>query len=260
MTIAPAHAQHGSRIRLEWGPTGGAAVSADADVAVVVDVLSFTTTLSIATRRGTRVHPFPWKDERARAHADALGAVLAVGRFEAQHLTDPPPSLSPAQLLTSRYVERLVLPSPNGSTICAALHRAGPALTVLGASLRNRAAVARWLAPRLRAGARVAVVPSGERWADGTLRPAVEDLWGAGAVLDVLLDPGDPGVASPEARSAAAAYREVADRIATELHDCASGQELVAAGFAADVAAAAEVDADDVVPLLTEDGFVAAEA
>lgn len=262
MTVAPAHAQHGSRVRLEWGPTGGAAVSADADIAVVVDVLSFTTTLSIATRRGTRVHPFPWKDERARAHADALGAVLAVGRFEAQHLTDPPPSLSPAQLLTSRYVERLVLPSPNGSTICAALRRASPALTVVGASLRNRAAVARWLAPRVAAGARVAVVPSGERWGDGTLRPAVEDLWGAGAVLDQVLGAGGTGAAgseaSPEARLAAAAYREVAGRIATELHGCASGQELVTAGFAADVAAAAEVDADGVVPLLTEDGFVAA--
>ncbi|WP_278255821.1 hypothetical protein [Nocardioides convexus] len=97
MTSAPAHAQHGSRTRLEWGPTGGAAISAGADIAVVVDVLSFTTTLSIATLRGTRVHPFPWKDERAQAHADALDAVLAVGRFEAQHLTDPPPSLSPAQ-------------------------------------------------------------------------------------------------------------------------------------------------------------------
>lgn len=262
----PAHTQPGSRIRLEWGPTGGAAVSADADIAVVVDVLSFTTTLSIATRRGTRVHPFAWKDERARAYADSIGAVLAVGRFEAQHLADPPPSLSPAHLLTSRYVERLVLPSPNGSTICAALRAAGPTPTVVGASLRNRSAVARWLAPRVAAGARVALVPAGERWPDGSLRPAVEDLWGAGAVLDAVLDAvpglvgpgGHPVAVSPEARVAAASYRAVADRVAAELRECASGRELVDAGFAADVAAAAEVDADDVVPLLTADGFVAA--
>lgn len=267
MELDPAHAQHGSRIRLEWGPTGGAAICAGpaaADIAVVVDVLSFTTTLSIATRRGTRVHPFPWKDERAATYAAERDAVLAVGRFEAQHLDDPPPSLSPATLLASRYVARLVLPSPNGSTICAALRDSPTKPTVVGASLRNRTAVASWLAPRVAAGATVAVVPAGERWPDGSLRPAVEDLWGAGAVLDRLLDvldgAGGPVGVSAEARHAVTAYRHVADRLAHELRACASGQELVAIGFGADVAAAAEVDADDVVPVLTDDGFVAAPA
>lgn len=251
----PAHTQHGSRIRLEWGPTGAAAVTADADVVVVVDVLSFTTTLSIATRRGTRVLPFRWKDDRAAAYAAAQRATLAVGRFEARHLDDPPPSLSPAQLLTSRYVDRLVLPSPNGSTICAAVRDAGTGASVVGASLRNRAAVARWLLSRLAEGATVAVVASGERWPDDTLRPAVEDLWGAGAVLDLVLADAEVPV-SVEARHAVAAWQAVAVRIGTELEGCASGQELVDAGFGADVAAAAEVDADDVVPVLTDDGFV----
>ena len=36
-------------------------------------------------------------------------------------------------------------------------------------------------------------------------------------------------------------------------------REAVVASFAADVAAAAEVDADGVVPVLTDDGFVAAD-
>ena len=67
-------------------------------------------------------------------------------------------------------VERIVLPSPNGSSICFALADSG--LTVVGACLRNRAAVARWLAPQLAAGATVAVVAAGERWPDGSLRPA----------------------------------------------------------------------------------------
>ncbi|HWJ10047.1 MAG TPA: 2-phosphosulfolactate phosphatase [Nocardioides sp.] len=254
---APAHSQHGSRVRLEWGPTGAAVVAAETDIAVVVDVLSFTTTLSIATRRGTRVLPFGWKDERAAAYAEAQHATLAVGRLEAQHLDDPPPSLSPAQLLTSRYVDRLVLPSPNGSTICAAVRDSGAGTTVVGASLRNRAAVARWLDARLADGATVAFVPSGERWPDGTLRPAVEDLWGAGAVLDLVLT-GSSVTASAEARHAVAAWRAVADGVGEELRACASGQELIDAGFGADVAAAADVDADDVVPVLTGDGFVAA--
>lgn len=255
----PAHTQGSSRVRLEWGPTGAAAVAGGADIVVVVDVLSFTTTLSIATRRGTRVLPFRWKDERAAAHAEAMGATLAVGRFEAQHLEDPPPSLSPAQLLTSRYVDRLVLPSPNGSTICAAVRDSGTGARVAGASLRNRAAVARWLLLRLAEGAAVAVVASGERWPDDTLRPAVEDLWGAGAVLDLVVAGAGPSASlSAEARHAVAAWRAVADRVDEELHACASGRELVDAGFGADVAAAAEMDADDVVPVLTDDGFSAA--
>jgi 2-phosphosulfolactate phosphatase len=37
----------------------------------------------------------------------------------------------------------------------------------------------------------------------------------------------------------------------------ASGQELIGVGFAEDVTAAADLDADDVVPLLTADGFIA---
>lgn len=251
--IAAAHGQESYDVRLDWGPTGGAAVARRADVAVVVDVLSFTTTLGIAVSRGTRVHPFPWQDERAAAFAAQRDAVLAVGRFEQAALDDPPPSLSPARLLEAAPVGRLVLPSPNGSTICAGLADAGP--TVVGASLRNRTAVARWLARRLDAGAVVAVVPAGERWPDGSLRPALEDLWGAGAVL-AALGPAGRSV-SPEAEHAASSYAAVAGDLPAALAACASGRELAAVGYAADVVAAGEVDADDVVPVLTDDGFVA---
>jgi 2-phosphosulfolactate phosphatase len=254
--VEAAHGQGAYDVRLDWGPTGGAAVTRGADVAVVVDVLSFTTTLGIAVSRGTRVHPFRWKDERAAAFAAERDAVLAVGRFEAASLEDPPPSLSPAQLLMSAPVERLVLPSPNGSTICAALASAGP--TVVGASLRNRSAVARWLAPRLAGGAVVALVLAGERWPDGSLRPGLEDLWGAGAVLEALGAAGRGGRrVSPEAEHAAASYALVAGDLPRVLADCASGRELAEKGCAADVEAAAALDADDVVPVLTDDGFVA---
>jgi 2-phosphosulfolactate phosphatase len=244
VTVEEAHGQAGFQVRLDWGPTGGATVAAGADIAVVVDVLSFTTTLSIAVGQGTRVFPFPWKDDRAATYATEKDAVLAVGRLEARGLSDPPPSLSPAQLLVSTPVERLVLPSPNGSTICAALG----GVTVVGASLRNRGAVARWLQPHLDRGRVVAFVPAGERWPDGSLRPALEDLCGAGAVLAALDLTGR--AVSPEARHAASS-RPVG------LAGLACGRELVDLGFAADVAAAEEVDADDVVPLLTDDEFVA---
>ena len=58
------HRQLDHRVRFDWGPTGAAAIAEGADVAVVVDVLSFTTTLAIAVERGITVWPFPWQDER----------------------------------------------------------------------------------------------------------------------------------------------------------------------------------------------------
>lgn len=245
----PGHDQSTYRLRMEWGPTGAEAVPAD--YAVVVDVLSFTTTLSVAIERGIEVFPFRWKDARAAEHAVRHGATLAVGRFEA--LSRPGArhvSLSPASLSEVEGVERLVLPSPNGSTISFALADSGA--QVVGACLRNAAAVARWLGPKVAAGASVVVVPAGERWEDDTLRPAVEDLWGAGAVLAGLVDEAGE-TAGPEVRMAVAAWQ--ATTLPFDLLACASGRELVEAGFVADVEIAAHQDVSEVVPVLVGESF-----
>ncbi len=241
--------QHG-QVRLEWGPTGAASLvgggSSGAEVAVVVDVLSFTTTLTVALERGITVLPFAWRDERASAYAGERDAVLATGRLEGGAGV----SLSPASMQAAEGVQRVVLPSPNGSSICFGLRDAGA--LVVGACLRNRAAVAGWLAPRVAAGDRVAVVAAGERWSDGTLRPAAEDLWGAGAVLDLL----PHATLSVEARLAASAFAAVRSTLGPDLLGCTSGHELVAKGFAEDVRIAAELDACGVVPVLDGEGFV----
>ena len=55
---------------------------------------------------------------------------------------------------------------------------------MIAGGLRNAAAVA---AAAARAGDVVGVIAAGERWPDGSLRPAIEDLLGAG------LDPGRAG-------------------------------------------------------------------
>ncbi|NGN95975.1 2-phosphosulfolactate phosphatase [Nocardioides sp. KC13] len=242
------HRQHAYRVRLDWGPVGAAAIG-PADIAVVVDVLSFTTTLTVAVERGIEVFPFRWRDDRAEAYARERDAVLAVQRQDA---VPGRPSLSPASLRKAEGVRRLVLPSPNGSTISTLLAETGA--TVVGASLRNRTAVARWLAPRCVEGASVAFVASGERWPDGTLRPAVEDLWGAGAVLDAL----DPDGLSPEAAMARDAFR--AADLPDALHTCAGGRELIAKGYAEDVVVAAQLDSASVVPVLRGGSFQAVTA
>jgi 2-phosphosulfolactate phosphatase len=234
-------------VRFDWGPTGATAVAVGADLAVVVDVLSFTTTLCVALERGMTVLPYRWKDERAAAYAEERAAVLAVGRLEARALpAGAAVSLSPAAMARATGVDRVVLPSPNGSSIAFGLSDHG--CTVVGASLRNRAAAAEWLQTR---GGSVAVVAAGERWPDDSLRPCVEDLWGAGAVLALLPDED----LSPEARLAADAFRAVEPALVAALHGCASGRELSAAGFGEDVDVAAALDVSAVVPVLADGEF-----
>src|SRR3546814_13792990 len=86
---------------------------------------------------------------------------------------------------------------------------------------------------------------AGEHWPGGNLRPAIEDLLGAGAIIERL-----QGRPSPEARAARAAYRELKDEIPAVLSGCPSGQALAAAGFPEDVELAAQEDASTAVPML----------
>jgi 2-phosphosulfolactate phosphatase len=141
-----------------------------------------------------------------------------------------------------------VLPSPNGSTISKQLSDSGA--TVLAVSLRNRAAAAEWVTKQLaeRPTAKVVAIAAGERWKDGSLRPAVEDLWGAGGFLSALRS----DTLSPEARAAVAAYDAVADDLPRLLHECAGGRELTQYGYPEDVAIAAEVDESRSVPVLRD--------
>ncbi|WP_109505249.1 2-phosphosulfolactate phosphatase [Nocardioides speluncae] len=251
MSFDPAHTQREYAVRFDWGPTGAAATAAD--IAVVVDVLSFTTTLSVAVERGIEVLPFRWRDDRAAAYAEEQGATLAVGRFEARSTTaGAEVSLSPASVAAAEGLKRLVLPSPNGSAISFGLADSGA--IVLGASLRNRRAVAAYVATL--AAESVTVIAAGERWPDGSLRPCVEDLWGAGAVLSALADLGVTGL-SPEARVAEASYRAVESRLAEDLGACAGARELAEAGFADDVEVAAQLDVSHAVPLLVDGVYVA---
>jgi 2-phosphosulfolactate phosphatase len=49
-------------VRFDWGRRGVDAIAADADVAVVIDVLSFTTTLTVAVDAGITVFPYDRND------------------------------------------------------------------------------------------------------------------------------------------------------------------------------------------------------
>jgi 2-phosphosulfolactate phosphatase len=245
-------AQPGSGVRFDWGLTGAAELSKVCAVLVVVDVLSFTTAVEVAVGRGMRVHPFPW-GEQAEAYADRIGAVAAVGRRAVT--SHRPWSLSPATLTAAPAVPDLVLPSPNGSAICAAASATG--LKVVAGCLRNAVAVARWLREQGYGGmgAPIGVVAAGERWPDQTLRPSVEDLLGAASVLDGL-STVDSGL-SVEAAVALAAYGSLPD-VPAAVRGCVSGLELITTGYAEDVAIATQVGVSTVVPVLRGGVFSAA--
>lgn len=234
---------------------GTPAPSVPRTVAVVVDVLSFTTTVTLATSRGARVHPYRWAGDGARRRADELGVQLAAGRDREQGGPETV-GLSPGSVVTAATVPDLLLPSPNGSTVATLLADAG--VQVVAGCLLNADAVGEWLRARRATdpGATVLVVPAGERWPDDSLRPAYEDLWGAGAIIAALdLQPVD---LSLEARMAVAAYRAVEDDLLGALRECASGRELTHRGYGQDVRIAAELHTLQAVPVL-RDGYFSAD-
>jgi 2-phosphosulfolactate phosphatase len=247
--------QDPSGVRFEWGPVGAGLLAEVCAILVVVDVLSFSTATSVAVERGMRVHPFPWRGEDARAYGARVGAVVASGRRAAT--SEHPWSLSAAALRTAPVVPDLVLPSPNGSTICAAASSTGAA--VVAGCLRNARALSRWLVDEGygTADRPIGVVAAGERWRDASLRPALEDLLGAALILDGLV--AAPGGLSVEAAIAVAVLDGVPD-LAAAVRGCGSGRELISGGFPQDVEVAVEVDSSDVVPLLRGGIFHSAAA
>ncbi|MGN8553483.1 UNVERIFIED_CONTAM: 2-phosphosulfolactate phosphatase [Microbacterium sp. SLM126] len=147
--------------------------------------------------------------------------------------------------------------SINGASVAAT----ATGLVLLG-GLRNAAAVARAvLAEQERRGARtsIAVIACGERTSrdpDAPVRFAVEDLLGAGAVIDALADLGIDH-SSPEAAVAGEGFRALRGAAKHLLTASGSGRELDLAGARDEVLAAAAVDAASVVPVLREGVFTA---
>lgn len=228
----------------EWGLSGAQGLMNRADVFIIVDVLSFSTCVDVACANGAKVYPFPIHDrEAAETEAVRLGAKLAGKRSDA----DAQYSLSAPSLQSIKAGTRLVLPSPNGSHISFAANEK----PVFAGCLRNASAVAKAATYIARDGI-VAVIPAGERWNDGSLRPAIEDLWGAGAIISEL-----HGTHSCEAIVARDAFVSARPYLSKRLMDSVSGVELSDSGFPQDVEIASELDVSTCAPILSEGAYSA---
>ena len=225
-------------VRCEWGERGVRLLAPVSDAVIIVDVLSFSTAVEIATSQGALVFPYRWKDKTAHEYARTVNAEVADRDNVAGR------SLSPVSLLNLPAATRLVLPSPNGSTL-SLLSDKTP--TLLGC-LRNSEAAAR---SALKRGRRVSVIPAGERWEDGSLRPCFEDLVGAGAVIYFL-----NGSLSPEAALARSAFESAVPNLYDLLRGCSSGKEKILRSEESDVKLAAEMNISRCVPVLREGAFV----
>ncbi len=225
-------------VRFEWGVAAIDALAPVTDAFVIVDVLSFSTCVDVATAAGVVVIPVAAEDDGALELARRLGAELAGQRGAARF------TLSPAAMRGAPRGTRVVLPSRNGGAACVRAHD-HPTFT---GCLRNARAVA---AAAAAVGHRISVIAAGERWPAGELRPCLEDLLGAGAIVTAL-----PGRRSPEAKMASHAFASVRSQLLEVLRECASGHELLERGDAADVTIAAEFDVSGCAPRLEEGAFV----
>ena len=230
-------------VRFEWGLHGLHALS-QCRTFVIVDVLSFTTCVSISLSRKAIVFPYRWKGQTAQIFAQEHHAILASLRdIAGSH------SLSPKSMLNIAAGTRIVLPSPNGATLAVEAASLG---TVLAASFRNRSSVASTLE---RFETPIGIIAAGEQWPNGYMRPAYEDFLGAGALIAKL-----HGSVSPEAQAAAYAFDASADHLQKSLRECSSGHELVQRGFREDVDLSSIVDCEMAVPLLEDSAFINASS
>ena len=224
-------------VRCEWGAQGVAVLAPISDVVIVVDIFSFSTAVEIAANQGAVVFPYRWKDETAYEFAKSVDAEVAnkgnVNNY----------SLSPTSLVNLPSGIRLVLPSPNGSTLSLL---AGSTPTIAGC-LRNCQAVAE---SAMKIGQNIAVIPAGERWDDDTLRPCLEDFVGAGAIISYLR-----GTLSPEALAAVSIFENASRSLFEQLKGCSSGKEKESRNEGRDIKLAAELNASKCVPILRNGGF-----
>ncbi|NJR59189.1 MAG: hypothetical protein HC769_10250 [Cyanobacteria bacterium CRU_2_1] len=229
-------------IRCEWGKPGIEQLAPVSRVIVIVDVLSFSTCVEVATRQGAIVFPYQWKDESAADYAKSMNAELVSLKRSVDR-----PSLSPTSLRSLAPGTRLVLPSQNGAVLSL---QTGQTPTIAG-SLRNNNAVAQYIQP-YKTG--ISVIPAGEQWQDNSLRPALEDVIGAGAILSYL-----KGTRSPEAEMAVAVFDRFKHHLTTTLKQCSSGKELIAKGFETDVELAATLNMSHCIPRLVNNAYVNVE-
>jgi len=239
--------QNEYEIKCEWGLKGIEALFDVTDAFIIVDVLSFSSCVDIAVSNGAVVYPYKFiHDNTALEYAKKLGAELAVSRKENQD--GKKYSLELVSLMNIPKGTKLVLPSPNGSAISFAVKDK----PIICGCLRNAKSVAGFANKNFK---RISIIPAGEKWEDGSMRFAFEDILGAGANISYL-----KGTFSPESRAMLAVFESFRNDINYTLKNCVSGKELIERGFEKDIEIASEFNVSKSVPLMVDGGYINCDA
>jgi 2-phosphosulfolactate phosphatase len=238
--------------RVEWGKRGAREAAERGDIIIIVDVLSFSSTVISALRYGAILYPCPPHLD-GKEYAEKMDAEYILGRAEAAKIGKP--TLSPVSFQPEHANRKYVLSSLNGA-FCTWMASNVPAL-LIGSLLNATSAAAAANELRVQTKANITVIPCGEQWSDvkeyeDTLRPSIEDYLGAGAILSNL-----KGEKSPEAEVCMGAFQNAKQKIKELIWDSGSGRELRARGFVEDVIHCSRLDAYQTVPILNKDHFVA---
>lgn len=227
------------KVKTEWGLNGIKTLSSFTDLFIIVDTLSFSTSVDIALSRDAIIFPYKFKDDSAIEFAENQKAILASTKRSKNNF-----SLSPSSLLNIPEKTKLVLPSPNG----AALSLETENIPVICGCIRNAKVVADYA---IKSADRITVIPAGEKWDDGSIRFAIEDLIGAGAIISYLI-----GNISPESKIALEAFQSSKVNLKDVIGNSISGRELIEKGYEEDVDLACEFNASSTVPELKEGCFI----
>jgi 2-phosphosulfolactate phosphatase len=237
--------------KLEWGRRGARDAAERGDIVIIVDVLSFSSTIVAALSSGAIIFPYP-PDLDGKKYASSIGAKYILGRAEAARMGNP--TLSPVSFNENHRNQRYVLSSLNGA-YCSWIASKGAPLLI--GSFLNASAVA-VMADDLQAetGADITVVPCGEMWNDGRenedrLRPSIEDYLGAGAILAEL-----SGGKSPEAEVCVGAFTSSVERLKDLVWDSGSGRELRGRGYEDDVSYCSQLNVTGIVPIMKDGRFI----
>lgn len=225
-------------IHCEWGIEGIKKYSSVSDVTIIVDVLSFSTCVDVALSQKAIVYPYKFKDNSAIEYAAAIDAELASFIRSKDKF-----SLSPLSLMNLSEGTRIVLPSPNGSE----LSLFSLSNMTLCACFRNYRVVAEYVNS---ISENITVIPAGEKWENGTIRFAIEDYLGAGALISEL-----KGELSAEAIAAKKLFELLKPELKEIVSGSLSGRELIEKEFQEDVDIALEVNAGNTIPILINDCY-----
>ncbi|MFH1701659.1 MAG: 2-phosphosulfolactate phosphatase [Candidatus Zixiibacteriota bacterium] len=238
-----------TKCHFDWFPKGALKAADQGDIVIIVDVLSFSTTVAYAVSNSAIIIPY-YHPNMAEEIAFREKAIISVSRSEVP--SKGKYSLSPATFLDIKAGEKVVLVSPNGARCC--LNSNGAFEIIIGGFINAKAVCVYAMEIMKSSGKSVTVIACGEREYEsfeGELRKADEDYLGAGAIISQL-----PCEKTNEAALCENYFIKHKDNLENEVSKCKSGLELSEWGYNKDVELAIKLNCLEVVPVY-KNGIIA---